>query len=90
VEELQSSLSAEHSSETRTAADRLEDSELATIRAAVNSLPHDQRLALEMAFFAGLTHAEIAEATGEPLGTIKARIRRGMLKLRDLLHAVHP
>jgi RNA polymerase sigma-70 factor (ECF subfamily) len=38
-----------------------------------------------MAFFAGMTHAEIVEATGEPLGTIKARIRRGLLKLRENL-----
>ena len=38
-----------------------------------------------MAFFGGLTHPEIAEALNEPLGTIKARIRRGMLKLRESL-----
>jgi len=59
--------------------------ELAGIRTAVNSLPADQRTALELAFFKGQTHAEIAEATGEPLGTVKARIRRGMLKLRGAL-----
>ena len=40
-----------------------------------------------MAFFGGMTHAEIAEALQEPLGTIKARIRRGMLKLRESLQA---
>ena len=51
----------------------------------MNSLPAEQRQAIEMAFFGGLTHAEIATAVGEPLGTIKARIRRGMLKLRDSL-----
>jgi RNA polymerase sigma-70 factor (ECF subfamily) len=38
-----------------------------------------------MAFFAGMTHVEIANALHEPLGTVKARIRRGMLKLRDSL-----
>ncbi|MEO6742315.1 MAG: sigma-70 family RNA polymerase sigma factor [Chthoniobacteraceae bacterium] len=59
--------------------------ELAGIRTAVNSLPADQRIALELAFFKGQTHAEIAESTGEPLGTVKARIRRGMLKLRSSL-----
>src|SRR5262245_1429140 len=55
------------------------------IRAAVNGLPEDQRKAIELAFFNGLTHFEIAEALREPLGTIKARIRRGMLRLRDIL-----
>lgn len=59
--------------------------ELAGIRAAVKSLPSDQRRALEMAFFGGQTHAEIAQSTGDPLGTVKARIRRGMVKLRDTL-----
>lgn len=60
---------------------------IASVRSAVNGLPSDQRQAIEMAFFGGLTHAEIASALGEPLGTVKARIRRGMLKLRDSLQA---
>jgi len=59
--------------------------EIAVIRSAVKSLPADQRQAIELAFFGGLTHLEIAEAMKEPLGTVKARIRRGMLKLRDSL-----
>ena len=52
----------------------------------MRSLPADQRQAIELAFFGGLTHQEIAEQLREPLGTVKARIRRGMLKLRDTLH----
>jgi RNA polymerase sigma-70 factor (ECF subfamily) len=59
--------------------------EAAAVRAALVGLPKDQRQAIEMAFFGGLTHPEIAEALNEPLGTIKARIRRGLLKLRESL-----
>jgi len=55
----------------------------AAVRSALESLPTEQRQGIEMAFFGGLTHTEIAEALGEPLGTIKARIRRGMSKLRE-------
>jgi RNA polymerase sigma-70 factor (ECF subfamily) len=52
---------------------------------AVLSLPADQRAALSLAFFEGRTHRQIAEATGEPLGTVKSRIRAALLKLRELL-----
>jgi RNA polymerase sigma-70 factor (ECF subfamily) len=55
------------------------------INSAVAELPADQRRAIEMAFFSGFTQNEISETLKEPLGTIKARIRRGMLKLRDRL-----
>ncbi|MCI0746357.1 MAG: sigma-70 family RNA polymerase sigma factor [Verrucomicrobia subdivision 3 bacterium] len=61
--------------------------ESAAVRSAVGGLPREQRQAIEMAFFGGMTHPEIAEALHEPLGTIKARIRRGMLKLRENLQA---
>ena len=59
--------------------------ELDAVRAALGVLPGDQKQAIEMAFFGGLSHHEIAAALNEPLGTVKARIRRGMLKLRDEL-----
>jgi RNA polymerase sigma-70 factor (ECF subfamily) len=52
------------------------------IRTALSQFPQEQRRALEMAFFEGLTHSEIAAKTGEPLGTIKTRIRTGLLALR--------
>ena len=55
------------------------------IRSVVAALPADQRRAIELAFFSGLTQDEIAKTLQEPLGTIKARIRRGMLKLREKL-----
>ena len=55
------------------------------VREAVRKLPQDQREAVELAFFSSLTQSEIAERLDEPLGTIKARIRRGMIKLRDVL-----
>jgi RNA polymerase sigma-70 factor (ECF subfamily) len=52
---------------------------------ALNVLPEAQRTALELAYFGGLSHSEIAEKLETPLGTIKARIRQGMLRMRDLL-----
>jgi RNA polymerase sigma-70 factor (ECF subfamily) len=57
----------------------------AQLHAALAALPAAQRLAIELAFFGGLSQSEIAEELGEPLGTIKARIRRGMLALREVL-----
>lgn len=55
------------------------------VSSAVAELPVEQRQAIELAFFSGLTQNEISETLKQPLGTIKARIRRGMLKLRDRL-----
>jgi len=59
--------------------------EAARVRSILNNLPSEQREAIELAFFGDLTHHEIAARLGEPLGTIKARIRRGLLKLRERL-----
>jgi RNA polymerase sigma-70 factor (ECF subfamily) len=56
---------------------------------ALTGLPVEQRRAIELAFYQGCTQEEIARATGEPLGTIKARIRRGMLTLRQRLKDRH-
>lgn len=60
------------------------------VREAIESLPHEQREAIELAFFSGLTHHEIAERTGAPLGTIKGRMRLGLHKLRGSLGDMLP
>lgn len=73
--------------------DRLDDpalgAELAeqreAVRAAMTRLPPEQRRAIELAYFSGLTQVEIAEITGDPLGTVKTRVRLGMRKLRESL-----
>jgi RNA polymerase sigma-70 factor (ECF subfamily) len=57
------------------------------VRAALTALAPDQQKAIELAFIGGLTQQEIAARLNEPLGTIKARIRRGLLKLRETLPA---
>lgn len=59
----------------------------AAVRSALAELAPDQQQAIELAFFGGLTQQEIAARLNEPLGTIKARIRRGLLKLKDRLPA---
>lgn len=55
------------------------------VRCVVADLPPEQRKVLEMAFFEGLTHTEIAGKTGEPLGTVKTRIRSALLAIRKVL-----
>jgi RNA polymerase sigma-70 factor (ECF subfamily) len=56
-----------------------------SVMRALAAVPSEQRHALELAFFAGLSHSEIAGLLGEPLGTVKTRIRLAVSKLRELL-----
>ncbi len=58
------------------------------VRAGVLQLSAPQRQALELAFFEGLSHTEIAEKTDIPLGTVKSHIRLGLIRLREILRNV--
>lgn len=60
----------------------------ALVKAAIAELTTEQSEALELAFFGGLSHSEIAERIGKPLGTVKTRIRLGLARLRDRLGPV--
>ena len=58
------------------------------VRMALDSLVPEQREVLELAYYGGLSHTEIAEKTGHPLGTVKTRTRLGMMKLREMLSPI--
>jgi RNA polymerase sigma-70 factor, ECF subfamily len=56
------------------------------VKTALESLPKEQRTAVELAYFEGLTHSEIAQRTGDPLGTVKTRLRSAVETLKQKLH----
>ena len=69
----------------RTDAEAARRDEAGEVRAALGVLPPDQLKVIELAYFGGFTHTEIAEMLGTPLGTVKGRMRLGLEKLRGVL-----
>ena len=55
------------------------------VRVLLNDLPLEQQKSIELAFFEGLTHSEIAVRTGDPLGTVKTRIRSALVRIRKAI-----
>jgi RNA polymerase sigma-70 factor (ECF subfamily) len=66
-------------------ADAFRSEQREIVRAALAQLSEEQRRTLLLAYEEGLTQTEIAERTGQPLGTVKTRTRSGLLKLREML-----
>jgi RNA polymerase sigma-70 factor (ECF subfamily) len=60
---------------------------LARVKSVLQGLPEEQRAAVDLAYFAGLTHSEIAQHTGDPLGTVKTRLRSALETLKRTLHS---
>jgi RNA polymerase sigma-70 factor (ECF subfamily) len=60
---------------------------LGRVKGALENLPAEQRAAVELAYFEGVTHSEIAKRTGDPLGTVKTRLRSAVETLKRTLHS---
>jgi RNA polymerase sigma-70 factor (ECF subfamily) len=74
-------------SSTDLAAEAERNTLMETVRAYMHQLPPEQRKSVELAYFEGLSHSEIAEKTGDPLGTVKTRIRLALITLRKSMQA---
>lgn len=85
AEQIENELGGNDTAHAACAGANIGDDEAQLIRRALTQLPEDQRRAIHLAFFDGLSQSEIATELDEALGTIKARIRRGMQRLREEL-----
>lgn len=72
---------------TNLAAEAERNTIMEKVRAVMNGLPQDQQKSLQLAFFEGLSHSEIAARTGDPLGTVKTRIRTALISVRKAIEA---
>jgi RNA polymerase sigma-70 factor (ECF subfamily) len=71
-----------HEAPERTDVEVARREEARTVRGALETLPEEQRRAIELAYFGGFTQTQIAELLGEPVGTVKGRMRLGLDKMR--------
>jgi|SRR5215216_3546458 len=74
-----------HEAPERTEVEAARREEARSVRTALDALPDDQRRPIELAYFGGYSHSQIAELLDEPIGTVKGRIRLGLHKLRRQL-----
>ena len=74
-------------SNTNLASEVERNSLMEKVRGVLNGLPSEQQKSVELAFFEGMTHAEIAAQTGDPLGTVKTRIRTALMSIRKAIQA---
>jgi len=65
---------------------RMESDRVEVVQRALAALPREQRQVVELSYFEAMSHSEIAERLGQPLGTVKSRIRLGMQRMRELLN----
>jgi RNA polymerase sigma-70 factor (ECF subfamily) len=78
-----------HEAPERTDVEAARREEARSVRSALDALPEDQRRTIELAYFGGFSHSEIAELLDEPVGTVKGRMRLGLDKLRRRLGEGH-